>query len=317
MRRNHALRLLVALALVACGGRLESLPNVWPGAWPDTERGARTDATVDILTFNIKFDDPSDDEHPWKARRPIVLDLIRDEQPDIVGLQEALRSQLDDLLTLDAYRQLGVGRDDGKSGGEHAAILYRRERFAADDTGTFWLSPTPDVPGSVGWGNTLPRVCTWAHLTDRTSGRSLYVFNTHLDNRSQESRELGMELIAARIAARARPDPVVVMGDFNATEETRAVQYVLGHATRASDGTAAVAPSPRLVDALRVAHPGTEVIGTFHRWSGRTTGRRVDFIFTSPSPEAHVVDAAVLRARRDGRYPSDHFPVRARVALDR
>jgi endonuclease/exonuclease/phosphatase family metal-dependent hydrolase len=311
---------IVAMATLGCGGRLEPLPDVWPGYWPDGQRGSvRPDAgpglTVDLLTFNIKFADPSDEDHPWTARRAIVADLVRDEHPDVVGLQEALRSQLDDLHTLSTYRQVGVGRDDGRSGGEHSAILYRSDRFTAQAEGTFWLSPTPDVPGSAGWGNGIPRVCTWVRLTEQATGHTFYVFNTHFDNRSQATRALGMELIAQRIAARSPPAPVVLMGDLNATEDNPAVQFVLGKIERASAGPAVAPPSPRLVDVFRSAHPNATGAGTYHRWVGNMSGRRIDYIFAPSAPTAEVLDAAILHARRGGRYPSDHFPVRARVWL--
>jgi endonuclease/exonuclease/phosphatase family metal-dependent hydrolase len=322
MKMRTVRRFLVAAVLgttsfAGCGGNLEALPDVWPGAWPDQQRvvaspDAGAGIAVDLMTFNIKFNDPTDEENPWGARRAIVADLIREQQPDVVGVQEAFRDQLDGIAPPAPYQQIGVGRDDGRAAGEHAAIFYRADRFTAERQGTFWLSPTPEVPGSGGWGSVVPRICTWARLVEQKSGQAFYVYNTHFDARSQTSRALGVELIAKRIAERSPADPVVMMGDFNATEENPAVRYVLGANGRASDGTAEVAPSPQLVDAFRAVHPMVPEAGTFHRWAGRTNGRRIDFIFASPPPTAKVLDAAVLRARR-GRYPSDHFPVRARV----
>ena len=270
--------------------------------------------TVDLLTFNIKVADPKDEEHPWEARREIVADLLREESADVIAIQEALRGQIDDLVER-TYRAVGVGRDDARGAGEHSAILYRSDRFTAAAEGTFWLSPTPEVPGSTGWGARFPRICSWVRLVERTTDRAFYVFNTHLDNRSQPSRALAAELIAQRIAARAPDDPVVLMGDFNAVLDNPALQFLLGRRERASETDGTVAPSPRLVDAFGAVHPNAVGAATFHRWTGSKTGRRIDFILAPAAPAGEVLDAAIVHARRDGRYPSDHFPVRARVFL--
>src|SRR5690606_11157963 len=145
-------------------------------------------------------------ENAWHRRRDLLAEVIRDAAPDVVGLQEALATQLDDLARLlPQYSRLGVGRDDGDAAREHSAILYRTSRLevaGGAEQGTFWLSVTPEVPGSKSWGNSIPRICTWARFIDREAppgSPGFYIFNTHLDHRSQPSRERAIELIAARM----------------------------------------------------------------------------------------------------------------------
>ncbi len=178
------------------------------------------------MTFNIRYGTADDGDNSWPLRSAMVWQLIQNHAPDVVGLQEALRFQLDEIRTrVPGYAELGVGRDDGRSGGEYSAILYRSRRFAVADQGTFWFSETPDAPGSTSWGNRITRICTWARLVERETGTHLYVYNLHLDHESQPSRERSVELLAARINARRPRDPVIVMGDFNAGEDNPAVRY--------------------------------------------------------------------------------------------
>ena len=180
---------------------------------------AKTPSSADlkVLSFNLRFANPKDEGNLWEDRREIVYDLFRAEQPDVVGFQEALRTQLDDLRrALPEYAEYGVGRADGRSEGEHATILYRKDRFQRRDGGTFWLSETPETPGSKSWGNRVVRICTWIRLREKASGRSFYVFNVHLDHESQPSREKSIQLILKRIRERKHPNPVLLTGDFNA-----------------------------------------------------------------------------------------------------
>jgi endonuclease/exonuclease/phosphatase family metal-dependent hydrolase len=176
------------------------------------------------MSFNIRYGTANDGDNSWPFRRDFVLQVIADQAPDILGIQEALNFQVDELSSgLDGYALVGVGRDDGRSEGEYAAILYLAARFELQETGTFWLSDTPEIPGSASWGNRVTRICTWARLRDRNSGISFYAYNVHLDHESQPSRERSAELLAARIASRTHPDPVIVTGDFNAGEQNSAM----------------------------------------------------------------------------------------------
>ena len=154
------------------------------------------------MSFNIRYGTANDGENRWALRREFLFDVMRQANADLVGLQEALDGQIQELLTaLPQYGVVGVGRDDGRTRGEYAAILYRRDRFRVSDAGTFWFSDTPEVVASRSWGNTITRICTWARFIDR-DGRAFWHFNVHLDHQSQPSRERSCG--AARRAHRAR-----------------------------------------------------------------------------------------------------------------
>ncbi|WP_437854589.1 endonuclease/exonuclease/phosphatase family protein [Sorangium sp. So ce363] len=270
---------------------------------------------LDLMTFNIRYANRADGDNAWPNRRDMLYQVIRDAHPDVLGLQEALRSQLDDLGGALPHSEIGVGRDDGVEAGEYSAILYNADRFDVDESGTFWLSDTPEVPGSTSFGNAVVRICTWARFVEKSSRRAFYLFNTHLDHESQPSRARGVELIADRIAKRAHADPVFLTGDFNAGERNPAVLYVKGEATRASEGAAPVPAPPGFVDTFRVLYPDEAPVGTFHSFSGDEDGEKIDFIFAQPAPVAEVLMARIIREHRDGLYPSDHFPVTARLRL--
>ena len=259
-----------------------------------------------VMTFNIRYGTADDGADSWDKRRDIVFAVIRDEAPDIIGTQEALRFQLDELRrALPEYAELGVGRTDGDTAGEYAAILYRRDRLRVEESGTFWFSDTPEVPGSIDWGATLPRICSWARFVDERSADTLYVYNVHLDHQSQESREQSARLLLERIGARRHPDPVIVTGDFNAAEDNPAMRVLIGE-RQARDGL-------RLRDTFRLLHPGAVDVGTFHGFRGVRVGPKIDFVLVSQGFD--VLEAAILHEARDGRYPSDHFPVTTVVRL--
>ncbi|WP_437939662.1 endonuclease/exonuclease/phosphatase family protein [Sorangium sp. So ce341] len=270
---------------------------------------------LDLMTFNIRYANTSDGVNYWPNRRELVYQVIRDANPDVLGVQEALRSQLDDLRGALPYSEIGVGRDDGAEAGEYSAILYAADRFDVDESGTFWLSDTPDVPGSRSFGNVVVRICTWARLIERSSGRGFYFFDTHLDHESQPSRARSVELIVDRIAKRTHPNPVILTGDFNAGESNPAVLYIKGEAARASEGAAPVPDPPGLVDTFRVLYPDEAPVGTFNEFRGIVNGEKIDFIFAQPAPVAEVLAAKIIRDNEAGLYPSDHFPVTARLRL--
>jgi endonuclease/exonuclease/phosphatase family metal-dependent hydrolase len=288
-----------------------------------------------VMTFNIRTGTAKDGANEWKLRKDLVFEVFHNEKPDVAGLQEPFRFQLDELeQALPEYDRVGIGREDGKTQGEYSAILYKKEFLEVQDSGTFWFSDTPEVPGSITWGNACTRICTWARFLDKRSGRSFYHFNLHIDHVSQPSRIKSVRLLADRIARRQFPkDPFVVTGDFNVGESNPVIQYLLGKENEAKDGTAVgPAPSPvigldksgeavkdgatsgtqiRLVDTFRVAHPDATEAGTFCEFVGKKTGDKIDYILVPTQTE--VLGAEIVRWNKDGRYPSDHFPVTARI----
>ncbi|NMC21157.1 MAG: endonuclease/exonuclease/phosphatase family protein [Thermogutta sp.] len=258
---------------------------------------------VRVLTFNIRYGTASDGPNHWSHRKDLVIDLIKRGEYDFVGLQEALRFQIDEIRqALPHFQEIGVGREDGKQAGEYSAILYDGRRLRVVEQDTFWLSDTPAVPGSKTWGNNIPRIVTWGRFAESASGRELYVFNTHFDHQSQPSREKSAALLADRLAQRDPLRPVVVTGDFNAAEDNPAIRLLKGE----------TAGSPiRLLDTFRLLHPEAKDVGTFHGFRGGTSGGKIDYVFVEPG--AKVIRAEILHDSRNGQYPSDHYPVMAEI----
>jgi endonuclease/exonuclease/phosphatase family metal-dependent hydrolase len=288
------LGLVAALVLAACAG----CGAATPAATAATARQAAGPAALRVMTFNIRYGTAPDGPDAWPLRRPLALRVISDFDPAVLGMQEALRFQLDEIeRALPQFGEAGVGRDDGVTAGEYAAILFDRRRLELREQGTFWLSDTPALPGSMTWGNRYPRVATWAHLQDRLLGATFYVFCTHWDHESQPSREASAHLMLERIAARAEArDPLLVVGDFNSGEQNPAFRMLL---------------AAGLADTFRAIHPQATEVGTFHAFHGGRGGDKIDAVLTTP--EWRVLDAGIVHTSEGGRFPSDHFPVTATV----
>lgn len=269
---------------------------------------------VRIMTFNIRYGSANDGENNWKNRRDMVFDVIRKQKSDVIGLQEALRFQIDEIRqALPMYAEIGVAREDGKINGEYSAILYRADRFGVGEAGTFWFSDTPEVPGSNTWGNACVRICSWARLIENSSGKVFYAFNLHLDHVSQPSREKSAVLLTQRIEGRKLAEPFVLTGDFNTGETNPVITYLKGQtALSGADGVSAKNPVP-LVDTFRVLHPDAKDVRSAHDFKGTRQGNKIDYVFVQPGVK--VLEAEILYDNVDGRYPSDHFPVMARLIL--
>ena len=256
---------------------------------------------AEVGTFNIRYSNPRDGENAWPHRQELVFAVLR--EGDVWGLQEALPDQIDALRrALPGYTVLARSRDADPATGEACPILFRTANWSLDpdEHGTFWLSSTPEVAGSQGWDAALPRIVTFARLIDRDSGRALYVYNLHLDHRGEQARLESARLLASRVAARRHPDPVVVLGDFNAGPTSAPLRALLE------------SPDVTLVDAWRRAHPGAPERGTFNGWD-QLGDVRIDHVLVS---EDVVVASCAIDVRRpDGRWPSDHTPVMARLLL--
>lgn len=253
-----------------------------------------------VMTFNIRYGTANDGDNHWLNRREQLFALLREQRADVVGLQEALHGQIEEILqAVPGYAYVGVGRSDGRQAGEYAAILYRRERFAVESSGTFWLSDTPAAAGSMSWGNRIPRIATWAVLRDRATGHRFSVFNTHLDHESQPSRERGVALIVERIGELANDLPALVLGDFNVGEDNPAIDPLRQAGFR---------------DTYRVMDREGAGTGTFGAFRGDSTGAKIDYVFAR-GPWT-VLAADILRRRAGTRDPSDHFPVTARLRLE-
>jgi endonuclease/exonuclease/phosphatase family metal-dependent hydrolase len=277
----------------------------------------RSDGVIELrmATFNVRYENDEDrDFRSWRLRVVPAVKAIRSMRPDVFGVQEALHGQVADLrASLSDFQFHGIGRDDGKKEGEYSGIFFRSDRFEADpaDAGTFWLSDTPEVPGSKTWGNEIPRIAAWIRLVDRSTGRGFYVFNTHWDHKNQPSREKAALLLARRIDGRRNPaEPVVLLGDFNAVDGNNAVAYLRGKPVTLAGQKQSWANG--LVDAFNTLSPSKGNRTTLHFWSGKREGdRNVDHILVSPGAKLIAADIFTGKAP----WPSDHFPVTAQIAF--
>lgn len=257
-------------------------------------------AQLDLMSYNIRYDNPNDGEDRWELRREAVAGLIDYYHPHFVGLQEALHHQVIFLEeNTSGYARIGVGRDDGAMKGEYTAVLYDTSAYRLVKQETFWLSPTPDRP-SVGWDAALERICTYGRFERREDGTEIHVFNAHFDHRGERARTESARLIAARIRELGLLDEkVVVMGDLNSTPETDALAAL----TEVLEDAGA---------SVRQCLYGP--IGTFSGFNlAASLDRRIDYVLTrnlQVKRYRHVDDR-----RADGRWVSDHLPVLVECTL--
>lgn len=256
------------------------------------------------MTYNIRLDIASDGDNAWSHRREALTSLVAYYAPDLVGMQEVLLNQKRDIeADVPGYAFVGVGRDDGKDKGEFSPLGYRRDRFALVASGTFWLSPTPDVPGK-GWDAAYPRVASWARLTDKAAKRSLLVVNTHMDHVGLTARLEGAKLIRGWIAGhRKTGDTVVLMGDFNSPTGSPAYAAITAAGAGALGDTLTLTRTP---------HFGP--LGTFTAFKvEQIEPAPIDHIFVSD--DVTVLRHATLTQQTGGKLPSDHYPVLADLCI--
>ncbi|MDP1580337.1 MAG: endonuclease/exonuclease/phosphatase family protein [Candidatus Didemnitutus sp.] len=259
-----------------------------------------------VATCNLRVDaGAASAATAWPARRPLMRASLRRIAPDILGTQEGLPHQLQDLADdLPEYQWVGQGREGGGQG-EVMAIFYRHERYEARETQHYWLSDTPDIPGSCTWGNQFKRMATAVRLFDRLAQRELIVLNTHWDHAVQEAREKSARLMRERTALWPSALPLVLTGDFNAEAGNNPAYDLLVQDGFFRDAWATAA-----------RRCGDEALNTFHDFQQppRREGRRIDWIMLRGPVRADTIE--VVNDARDGRRPSDHFPVVARLAFD-
>lgn len=258
---------------------------------------------LNLVTYNIRMQTEDDGPNEWKHRREILYKSVREMAPDVMGVQEAFASQLKDLdAAFPNYAYVGVGRDDGKEEGEHAAVFYKKDRFKMEAEGTFWLSDTPDVVASNTWDAACNRVCTWITLTDIETKRSFSVYNAHYDHKSVKARENSPKVIVEQMIAKGHEKaPLVLMGDFNSSPTSPQMVYLF-------DGKAPLTFKNTLTP------DETKGMATYSGWDGRTQGKQIDYVLVAG--DKHTVDAnRINRTHEDGRYPSDHYAVFAQVTF--
>ncbi len=246
-------------------------------------------------TFNVRYDNPADSMNNWQYRKDRVADFVKSQNLDVVGMQEVLHNQLEDLKArLPEYTEVGVGRDDGKTQGEYSPLFFKKDRFDLLDSNTFWLSQYPDSVGFIGWDGACTRIATWAKLKDKNSGRIIMAVNTHFDHVGTEARTKSALLIIDKIKEIVGEQPAVLTGDFNVSDKWDAYQTITTNEFV-------------MKDAFKIAEKKEGVDYTFHDF-GRIPAdscEKIDYIFVTP--QIKVVDE-LIPAETPGQFLSDHNP---------
>ncbi|MBN1293719.1 MAG: endonuclease/exonuclease/phosphatase family protein [Candidatus Latescibacteria bacterium] len=259
------------------------------------------------MTFNIRYNNPDDGENAWPNRKDFVSDVIRYHRADLVGIQEALSGQVDDLKKrLPEFSWFGVGRDDGKSAGEFMAIFYLKDRLELLDSSTFWLSETPNKPG-MGWDAACNRVVTWGKFRDKDTGKVFFHFNTHFDHMGKTARRESAYLLISQVTEIAGDTPAVITGDFNAQPSSEPYKIITSSGNK----------SDILIDSITVSrypHYGPSGTWTGFENTGKIGDAPIDYIFVKNS-----VDVLLHETISDsiaGRFPSDHMPVLVEIIIE-
>jgi endonuclease/exonuclease/phosphatase family metal-dependent hydrolase len=256
---------------------------------------------ADVMTFNIRLDVSSDSLNSWQHRKDNVAGMIRYYEPDIIGMQEVLHSQLVDLTErLPRYTAVGVGRADGKMAGEYCSLFFKTDHFELLKEGNFSLSETPLKFGVKGWDAAYERMATWAVLKDKATGQKFICVNTHLDNEGKLARKEGLKLVLVKAKELGGGLPVIVMGDFNDTAESESIRIMDRNGMKNTRGTAAVVYGPSW---------------SFHDFGRLNMAERplIDHIYVSAPIEVNKY--RVVNDTPEYGYLSDHNPVLVNITI--
>jgi len=265
-----------------------------------------------VMSFNLRYGTAKDGANSWEFRKDITIEMLSEYHPDIIGTQEGLKFQLDYITSeIPEYQFFGVSRR-GTDEDEFSAIIYDAQKLKLLDGGNFWISETPDVPGSQSWGSSLPRMVTWASFETK-DGNSFYQYNTHFDHRSEEARGNGALLIWRE--TKSHEIPVILTGDFNAVNRGTVWNTFTGNIEYEEE-------KADFIDAWDVASSRrSDVKVTFHSFMGKEFEKKREEQIGRPLISQHMIDWVLFRGKldvaygeivsynKDGRYPSDHYPV--------
>ncbi|HIY46977.1 MAG TPA: endonuclease/exonuclease/phosphatase family protein [Candidatus Alistipes faecigallinarum] len=243
-----------------------------------------------LISFNLRNSGGEDGSNRWEHRRHATERMIREEAPDLFGVQEALADQLQYLdESCPQYARVGVGRDDGDKAGETMAIYYRHDRFELVNSGTLWLSETPETP-SRGWDGACNRTVTWVELRDKTSGKSFFYFNTHLDHQGRQAREEGIKLLVEIVGKVAGKAPAILGGDFNSPTDSPIFR-----------------PLVRFMKSARDKAPESDNEGTFNGFGTAPDTIVIDHIYFRG--KLRCLQFKTLKGDYGAPYISDHYPI--------
>lgn len=259
---------------------------------------------IRVMSYNIRVavDEKTEGINSWNNRKELIASLIKKYKPDIIGLQEALKIQLDDLATLlGDFTWVGSGRDGGETG-EYSAIFYNKNRFEVLEDSTIWLSETPEKP-SRGWDAVFNRIITLAKFKDKITGKTFYHFNTHFDHKGEMAKLESANLLNDKVAEIAGKTPAFVTGDLNFKPDSKGYKILTGGRKN------------YLFDAQEIAktdNSGSDI--TFNDFgNSMEEGNKIDYIFIKNNID--VNNHFIINDKHDGRYPSDHMPVLAEVRI--
>jgi endonuclease/exonuclease/phosphatase family metal-dependent hydrolase len=271
----------------------------------------KKDENIKVMTFNIRYGVAKDGPNSWENRQSILIDCLKKHQPDILGLQESLDFQIDSIQTaFPHWKKFGVGRYFNKElpdrphaslGGESCKIFYDSTKFEIINDGTYWHSGTPNIPASQTWGNSLPRITTWGKIKSRKSGKILIVMNTHFHG-GEPYVPNTTALMMQKWREIAGPIPTILMGDFNLGPASETHELFCGKTGNADE-------RGNFIDCWQKLGKSEENAGTGHGYSGMKSQKRIDWILVTPNFD--VENMEIIYDNENGRYPSDHYPVRA------
>lgn len=250
---------------------------------------------LQVMSYNIKYDNTSDSVNNWENRKAFLISQLNYYNADIIGTQEGLHHQLEDIkASLDRYDYVGIGRDKGNTQGEFSAIFYNTQEMEMLKQGTFWLSPTPDAP-SKGWDAALNRICTYALFKDKDTDQRFWVFNTHFDHIGEVARLESSKLILQKIKEVNTDNKAVILtGDFNLTDQEKGIQII----------------TDQMIDTHKAA--GENAFGPKGTFNGfhfeKPVTDKIDYVFISEG-DFKILKSGILSDSQDCKYPSDHFPV--------
>jgi endonuclease/exonuclease/phosphatase family metal-dependent hydrolase len=255
-------------------------------------------ADLTVVSFNIRYGTPGDGVNKWKSRKKLIFNVFKKYRGGIIATQEALLRQIDELE--DEIPKMGVvyrTRQEDDESGESMAIFYDKKTWKELDEETFWFSDTPDEPGSKSWGNSLPRITTVAVFESKINGKKIRIVNTHLDHRSENSREKSIDLILSKIKSYDASIPTIIVGDLNAEPDDPIIK--------------------KLEAQFEDSYIGPSIEGcTYHKWDGGRHCERIDYIFYPKNSGFELLDSGIDRYKKQGRFPSDHFPIYAKFKLN-
>lgn len=260
---------------------------------------------ISVMSFNIRLNTVSDSLNAWPYRKEKLSSQVLYHAPQVLGVQEALPDQMNDLrASLKQYRSIGGGRDNGKDKGEASAIFYDTTQLTALQSGMLWLSETPAVAGSKGWDAALPRVITWAKFRHKKSGKQFVAFNTHFDHMGKVARRESAYMVLKTVKEIAGKLPAFFTGDFNATPDDEPIQVIMDKNNPL-----------HLTDAKAVSvKPHYGPTGTFNAFKNKETSNQpIDYIFIKGNWQ--VKNHATISQTWEGRFASDHFAVLALLSL--